>query len=152
MPNVIISDTSCLIILSKIDKLFVLKKLFGNVKITPEVAEEFGGKLPGWIKVQKAKDQKSQVLINSSLDLGEASSIALAIEFDEPLLILDDLKARNFAESLRLSYTGTIGVLLDAKKNEIIGNIKESLNQIQKTDFRLSNKLIDIVLELAKEK
>ena len=152
MPSVIISDTSCLIILSKIDELFILEKLFGNVIITPEVAEEFGDKLPNWIKVQKAKDQISQRLINSSLDLGEASSIALAIEFEEPLLILDDLKARNFADNLRLSYTGTFGILLDAKKNKIIDNIKESLNQIEKTDFRLSKKLIDFVLELANEK
>ena len=56
MPNVIISDTSCLIILSKIDKLFILNKLFGNVIITPEIAKEFGDKLPNWIKIQKAKE------------------------------------------------------------------------------------------------
>jgi predicted nucleic acid-binding protein len=152
MPNVIISDTSCLIILSKINKLFILEKLFGNLIITPEVEIEFGGELPNWIRVQKAKDQTSQTLINSSLDLGEASSIALAIEFENPLLILDDLKARNFAESLRLSYTGTFGVLLDAKKRKIIDNVKDSLTQIEKTDFSLSKKLTDYVLALASEK
>lgn len=152
MPSVIISDTSCLIILSKIDKLFILEKLFGKIIVTPEVADEFGDKLPSWIKIQGAENLEIQKLINSSVDLGESSSIALAIEFEKPLLILDDLKARNFAESLKISYTGTFGVILDAKKYRIINNVKELLNQIQSTDFRMSKNLVRAVLELANEK
>ena len=119
--------------------------------ITPEVADEFGEYIPDWIEIRSAKHQSSQTLINSSIDLGEASSIALATEFKSPLLILDDIKARNFAESLKLSYTGTIGVLLDAKKKKIIPSLKEILDQIEKTDFRLSKSLIDHVLKLAGE-
>jgi len=80
MPRVIISDTSCLIILSKIDKLYILNKLYGTLVITPEVANEFGEKLPSWIKVQNPTNLEIQKLINSSIDLCEASSIALALE------------------------------------------------------------------------
>jgi len=90
-------------------------------------------------------------LINSSIDLGEASSIALAMEFPDPLLILDDLKARNFAESLNLSFTGTIGVLMNAKRNQIIPNLKAVFNQIEKTDFRISKNLINQALKLSGE-
>ncbi len=151
MQRVIISDTSCLVILSKINKLHILNKLFGSLMITQEVADEFGEYLPDWIEIRSAKYQSSQILINSSIDLGEASSIALATEFKSPLIILDDLKARNFAESLKLSYTGTIGILLNAKKKKIIPNLKEILDQIEKTDFRLSKSLIDHVLMLAGE-
>ena len=151
MQSVIISDTSCLVILSKINKLHILNDLFGNIIITTEVAAEFGEEIPKWIELRDAKDQLPQTLINSSIDLGEASSIALAIELTDPLLILDDLKARNFAESLNLSFTGTIGVLMNAKSKKIIPNLKVVLDQIQKTDFRISKNLIEQALKLSGE-
>lgn len=34
MPNVIVSDTSCLILLSKIGELELLEKVFGEITIT----------------------------------------------------------------------------------------------------------------------
>ena len=40
MSNIIISDTSCLISLSKINKLDLLKQLYVNVIITQEVKNE----------------------------------------------------------------------------------------------------------------
>ena len=151
MQSVIISDTSCLVILSKIDKLYILHKLYGSISVTPEVANEYGKGLPDWVVTQKVTNQEIQQLINSSLDLGESSSIALALEMERPLLILDDLKARNFAKSLNLPYTGTLGIILNAKKNGIIESVKDLLNQIQKTDFRIEKKIIQAVEKLANE-
>jgi predicted nucleic acid-binding protein len=49
MHNIIISDTSCLIIFSKIGQLEILQKVYDNVITTPEVAEEFSEDLPDWI-------------------------------------------------------------------------------------------------------
>jgi predicted nucleic acid-binding protein len=152
MQNVLISDTSCLVILSKINKLHLLNQLFGKILITPEIADEYGKFLPEWIEIRNPKDKISQKIINASLDLGEASVIALAMEFENPLLILDDLKARNFAESINLPYTGTMGVLLDAKKNSFMSSLKNILEQIDQTDFRISEALIDHVLKLGGEK
>ncbi len=51
MFRVIISDTSCLIILRNIELLNILHDLFGEIIITPQVREEFGDKLPAWIKI-----------------------------------------------------------------------------------------------------
>ena len=51
MPAVIISDTSCLILLDKIQELAILKNLFGQVVTTQIVADEFGGLLPEWIVI-----------------------------------------------------------------------------------------------------
>lgn len=97
------------------------QSIFGKVLTTPDNADESGKILPDWIEIHSPQDKISQKIINSSLDSGEASVIALAMEFENPLLILDDLKARNFSESLNLSITGTLGVLLDAKKNNLTG-------------------------------
>ena len=151
MQNVIISDTSCLIVLFKINELFILKQLFGSIIITPEVAKEFGEELPEWILVKSARNKTFQKIINTHLDCGESSSIALALESDNPLLILDDLKARNFVKGLNLQYSGTLGIILNAKKNGIIDNVKDVLKQIENTNFRIHKSLIDTVLKLASE-
>ena len=50
MHKIIISDTSCLIILSKIGELDLLQKLYKTIVTTLEIAEEFGEELPNWIE------------------------------------------------------------------------------------------------------
>ena len=52
MQKVIISDTSCLILLDKIGELNLLNKLFGQVTVTQEIANEFRKELPGWFKIE----------------------------------------------------------------------------------------------------
>jgi predicted nucleic acid-binding protein len=55
MKRVVISDTSCLIILSKIGLMDILKDLFGEVLISEEVRNEFGEPLPTWVFVKKSQ-------------------------------------------------------------------------------------------------
>ena len=52
METVVISDTSCLIILDKVQQLALLKAAYSKVIVTPTVALEFGQPLPDWIAVQ----------------------------------------------------------------------------------------------------
>ena len=81
MPNIIvIADTSCLIALSKIEAIELLKELYEEVYITEEIALEFGESLPGWVRIENVKNKKYQQLLDLYLDLGEASAIALALE------------------------------------------------------------------------
>src|SRR4029453_885710 len=98
MPKTIISDTSCLIILDKIGEIDILHKLFGSIVTTSEIADEFGQALPPWIAIQQPKNRIHQRIIEASVDKGEASAIALAIELEDCLLIIDDLKGRKFAQ------------------------------------------------------
>ncbi len=97
MPDIIISDTSCLILFHNIGELELLHKVYNTITTTPEVAREFSEKLPEWIKIERVKDKKYQEFLETQVDLGEASAIALAKEMDYPLLLLDDLKARKLA-------------------------------------------------------
>jgi predicted nucleic acid-binding protein len=46
MHNIVISDTSSLIIFEKIDQLDLLNKLYSNIVVTPEVVFEYQDKLP----------------------------------------------------------------------------------------------------------
>src|SRR5438552_212419 len=106
MHKAIISDTSCLILLEKIGELELLHNLFGDIITTQDVANEFALPLPPWIKIKNASDKKYQTLLEVSVDKGEASAIALAVEFDNCLLIIDDLKGRKLANQLGLKITG----------------------------------------------
>ena len=97
MPKVI-SNTSCLIVLDNIDMLGILKDLYGTIIITKEVSEEFSKTIPDWIDVREVNDKKYLELMKNFVDLGEASTIALAVEVDNNITILDDLKAENSKE------------------------------------------------------
>jgi len=59
MQPVIISDTSCLILLDKIQELDLLRRLYGQIITIQIVAEEFGGQLPEWIIIRNPKDLKN---------------------------------------------------------------------------------------------
>jgi predicted nucleic acid-binding protein len=151
MHRTIISDTSCLILLDKIGELSILNKLFGNITTTSEVAEEFGQPLPPWFEIKEPSDKNYQAIIEASVDKGEASAIALAIELDDCLLIIDDLKGRKFANQLGLTIIGTIGVIVDAKLAGIIPSVKPILSKIKSTNFRITEQLELLILKLAGE-
>jgi predicted nucleic acid-binding protein len=143
MPGIIVSDTSSLIVLKKIGRLEILRTLFGQITITQEVAKEFNNPLPNFISIQNPKDKNYQKILESFLDEGEASAIALAIETKECLLIIDDSKGRREARALEINYTGILGILIIAKEKNIINSVSTIIEDIQKTDFRLSQKLIE---------
>jgi len=151
MHKTIISDTSCLILLEKIGELEILNKLFGTIITTAEVAEEFGQTLPSWFELRQPTDKNYQSIIEASVDKGEASAIALAIELDDCLLIIDDLKGRKFAHQLGLTIIGTIGIIVDAKIAGIIPSVKPILAKIKATNFRITEQLELLILKRANE-
>jgi len=151
MPEVIISDTSCLIILTKIGALDLLHQLYKRVTITKDILLEYGDNLPEWVKIQKVKDRYRQQLLEMHIDSGEASAIALALETPKNIVILDDYKARKVAELLGISVTGTIGVIIKAKNSGIVPSIKPYLEKIRETNFRISDELEQIALGEANE-
>jgi predicted nucleic acid-binding protein len=151
MPKVVISDTSALIIFHKIDELGLLKKVCGELVITPEVAREFGEDLPNWVKIQAVSDKKYQDFLETQIDYGEASAIALASEYDDVLLLLDDLKARNLAKRLKFKVTGALGVIHKAKQMSIISKVKPLIDTLMLTDFRIADNIIEEILRLNNE-
>ncbi|HRE64389.1 MAG TPA: DUF3368 domain-containing protein [Ferruginibacter sp.] len=151
MHKTIISDTSCLILLDKIGELAILNKLFGTIITTTEVVDEFGQPLPVWIELRQPTDKNYQSIIEASVDKGEASAIALAVELNDCLLIIDDLKGRKLAHQLGLTIIGTIGVIVDAKLAGIIPSVRPILSKIKATNFRITEQLELLILKRAKE-
>jgi predicted nucleic acid-binding protein len=151
MQRVIISDTSCLILLDKIGELKLLKKLFGQIIVTQEIANEFKKELPDWFIIEEPANKTYQKILEASLDKGEASAIAFAIEQADCLLIIDDYKGRKYAEQLGIKITGTLGVIINAKLSGHIESVRPILKKIKNTDFRLTAELEKRTIEKSNE-
>ena len=146
MPELVIADTSCLIVLQNIGELGLLHELYSSIYTTSEVAAEFGGPLPEWIVIQDPADSMRLKQIQNEIDKGEASAIALALEFPESLLILDDIKARKLALVFGLQIIGTLGMMMKAKNLGKISSMKEMLGKLREANFRISPVLEEKIL------
>ena len=151
MQEKVYVDTSSLIILNKINALDLLNKIYSNVIITNYIQLELNEAIPSWISVELTYNIDQSFLKNFNLGLGETSIIINAIK-NNGFLIIDDLKARKIATTLRLRFTGSIGILIIAKELNLIDSVKYYLEKIQETNFRLSDALINKVLEITNEK
>jgi predicted nucleic acid-binding protein len=145
----IIVDTSCLIILSKIKELPLLKLLYGEVLITDIIAKEFDE--PDWIIICPIKLNENVFLFEKRIDKGEASAIMLALEIPNSIIIIDDFKGRALAKELGIKVTGTIGIIISAKNKKLIPSIKPILEKIKETNFYISKELEKEALVLAEE-
>lgn len=127
--------------------LDLLRKVYDSITTTPEIAQEFSEDLPDWIIIECVKDKKYQASLETQIDLGEASAIALAKELEFPLLLLDDLKARKLAAKLNLKFTGTLGVIHKAKQIGAIEKVKPLIDKLQATNFRISANIVNELLK-----
>ncbi|MBU4076808.1 MAG: hypothetical protein KKD46_04320 [Euryarchaeota archaeon] len=144
----IVSNSGPLIHLARIDRLKLLKELFGKVIIPHEVklevvdrgkdegmADAFLIEIEienGWIEIEQGnKDTVKEIAESAGIDIGEAAAIMLARRRELPVLI-DDLAARRFAAGLGLEVAGSIGVLIKSGRLHLIskGDALEALDKL----------------------
>lgn len=159
---IIISDTTALSELAKIGKLELLYSIFGKIIISEEVYKEItSGNHPAvnaiksvkWIEIYPVSNSKSIEIfeLETGLDRGESSSIILAEELKADLLLMDEKAGRKEAISRGLSIIGLVGIIILAKEKKLITNIKNILDSLIMQGTRISPKLYDYALRLAKE-
>jgi hypothetical protein len=90
-------------------------------------------------------------VLRGSLGPGESEAIVVASERSHALLVLDDLRARRVATSMGLRLTGTVGVLLRARREGRIASVADALTRVADVGFRLSADLRAEALRLAGE-
>ncbi len=149
IDKIIISDTSCLIALERINKLNILRQLFSSILIKKEVKTEFRKSLPDWIIIQKVQNNKKKAELQQIVDEGEASAIALALETKNCLLIIDEKKGRKLAKNLQIKIAGTLQILLLAKSKGIISSLAQLLSELEQQNFRFTAGLKKEVLKQA---
>jgi len=151
MHSVVIADTSCFILLTKINEIDLLRRIYSSVYTTPDVASEFRYDLPEWIIIREVKDKNALFTLQAELDPGEASAIALTFELPDAIVVLDDWGARKVAARFNIAFTGTFGIIIKAKQNGIIPLVKPIFDKIKQTNFRISEELVTEILTEANE-
>ena len=147
--------------LHQVGLLTIVPSLVRSVLIPPAVVAELavgrslGIDLPDpaqldWVSIRSPSTSISFSL-PTSLGVGEADVLSLALECDNAIVILDDAPARQAALSLGLRITGTLGLLLDAKRAGLIETVTPVLDNLQALRFRLAPRTRALVLELAGE-
>lgn len=150
MSDPAVTNSTCLIGLERIQRLDILPQVFSPITIPPAVQAEVGITAP-WLTVVAVQNQAVVATLKTQVDDGEAEAIALALESGDVFVILDDLAARRVAIQLGLKVIGTVGMLLRAKQQGIISEIKPLLTSLNEVDFRISAAIVQRALQLAGE-
>jgi predicted nucleic acid-binding protein len=135
----IISDSSCIISLYNAKALDLLQQVFKEIIITPTIAAEVQISLPDWITIVHNTGLIPGSFQGIVLDAGEASAISLALELQDTILIVDDLKARRVAELLSIDFMGTLGVAVEAKRRGILDSIRPLIERLRQAGLRFSS-------------
>ena len=140
----------------KLSKLDILKDLYSEISIPYAVFQEVeAGRNKdyytdlsnlNWIEIIEIQD-KQAVKYFLDLDSGEAEAIVLATEIKADLILLDEKLGRFHAKHADLKVTGTIGVLIKAKKEGLINELKPLLFELTKKEVWISDKLINEILK-----
>ena len=160
MPDVI-CNTSPLQYLHQIGQLELLPKLVARITVPTAVAQELaegrrrGLDLPipealAWVDLCTPSSEKVVRLV-ADLGPGETGVLLLALERTNPVAILDDALARRHAEFLGIALTGTLGILLDAKRRGLVPAVTPLVDDLQRLGFRLSEGTRSAVLQMAGE-
>ena len=157
---IVVSDTSTITNLHQVNRLDLLRSLFGTIIIPPGVRRELyrieGQQVEieklAWIQTEYPKNQSLITELLEQLDLGESEALALAIELKADYLVIDEYKGRAIAETKGVKIVGLLGVLIAAKKDGHLTAVKPLIEKIQSNGFRLNGSLINKVLTALGEK
>ena len=108
----VVSNSSPLIVLVRIDRLGLVPAILESVLIPPAVAREIRRSipvLPHWLEVRPSARPPSVLTSRGRLGDGEWDAIALAIDVGAGAILIDDRPARRLAEAAGLNVIGTLG-------------------------------------------
>jgi len=154
----IISNTGPIIALASINKLDILKSFYKTVIIPGPVhieimagGKSFAGldeyKKATWLDVREL-EHKPEPLLAKLLDEGEASVIHLACELGLEKILMDERKGRRIARDVYgLIVTGTIRLLINAKKAGLISNMTDVLQEIKSSGYWIHDKIVQAAVK-----
>ena len=159
---IVVSNTSPVVNLAAIGRLDLLRQLYEKVLIPQAVYDEIvaGTTQPAseevqiieWVQSVQVTNRALVLVLRAELDEGEAEAIALALERQADLLLIDERRGRRVASRLGLRFLGLLGVLIDAKQRKFVPSVKPILDDlIVIAGFWVSRDLYGRVLEVASE-
>jgi predicted nucleic acid-binding protein len=163
---IVVSDTTPLISLLKIDRLDLLEKLFGQVLIPKTVFNELTDdvrfkeeaeqiKSSEYIKIKSVVNHESVGILkkNTGLDQGESEAIILTDEVRADILLMDEAKGRVISMQRGIKIMGTIGILIAAYENDIItaNEARKCIDGLQKANRHIGERHYRRLLERLKD-
>ena len=137
-----VCNTSPLLVLAKVQRLALLTTLYTPLVIPGAVLAEIGAKTDAAATqiqafaatpptvVQRATSS-ALARLPADLGAGEREAIALALEMQADLVILDDQIGRRLARAHGLQVTGTVGVLVEAHARGLVPALRPELDQLR---------------------
>lgn len=161
MREITVVNTSPLFYLHRVGLFALFKQLYGHITVPQAVRDELEeGRAQGydvprlesypWVGVESVS-MPSYLQLIADLGPGESEVLALAANNATARVILDDRLARRIAEMQGFRLTGTAGVLLRARREGLVPQLKPLLESLIDLDFRLKPELLKEILELAGE-
>lgn len=158
----VIVNTTPLIALCHVGQLTVLQKLYGEIMIPKAVYQELSAKEDSicrkqvdssldWIHVESIENEMAKAMYKTQLHEGEVEVMILAKEKCADVVIIDDANAKKHAKYLGLPVTGTLGVLVKAKKQGHIKELKPIIQEMVDKHIYISEGLIKLCLEQVDE-
>lgn len=137
----VVCDTSPLILLAKIGRLELLFLLYNQVVIPVSVLDEVRVRSTEETTAIEAQVEKRALEIEresvevlesvpADLGAGERAAIAVAIETEADLVVLDDRAGRRVARERGLSVTGTVGILIEARARNMLSSVRGELDHL----------------------
>ncbi|NLW46401.1 MAG: DUF3368 domain-containing protein [Firmicutes bacterium] len=151
-----------MIALASIDKINLLKELYGEIHIPKAVQDEIivktGSKaqiavdnFQDWIIVSSIKNIETKRFFKIQLHDGEVEVMILGKELKADTLIIDDSLARKYAKYLGFKITGTLGVILNSKEQGIIKYVKPLIDGLVDNGIYIEDSLYQSILRIAGE-
>ena len=162
---IVVSDTTPLISLLKINRIDLLEKLFGDVLIPQAVFDELTVnerfrleadeiRQKKFIVVKPVNNPESASILKraAGLDQGESEAIVLSDELKADLLLMDEAKGRNVSAQMGLRIMGTIGILMAAYEHELTSDeVRECVDGLQRAGRHIGQRHYQMLLSRLKD-
>lgn len=154
----VVCDTSPLLILAKAGRLRLLTTLYETVEIPTAVLDEVNVRERPDAEAIRQWRHKQDIPVREPLEAtlhslpeelgeGERAALALAIERDADLVVLDDQEGRRVAKRRGLSVTGTIGILVEARSTGHIDSLRRELDRVVEAGLWISESFYERLLQ-----
>jgi predicted nucleic acid-binding protein len=161
----VVSNTSPLSALAIIGRLGLLRARFGTIRIPKAVWTELSrlehasgrqaleqAHAEGWIEVHETANRPIIGILGTTLDAGESEAIAMSLEWPADLLVMDESSGRAMARNLKITITGTLGILLKAKHDGEIPSLESEMDRlVREAGFFVLDRVQNAFLEAAGE-
>lgn len=157
----VVTDTSPLLNLALIDRIDLVQSQFESIVVPEAVRRELLAGESGREELESLLDSELVSVqrptrddlvreFRSELDAGESAAIAIAVERDPDLLLVDERDGRRIARRHGVEVTGVVGILLRGARDGDL-EIEPTLDSLRDVGFWIGDDLYRRAVEAVDE-